>query len=89
MLRTHKSHCVLDLIWLDKCEEPLAQENFCVCSKWEASLQATVHQAKLLEELSSMYYGRYQPGQRISEATAVMNTMKEAIELTPQMTTKG
>ena len=36
-----------------------------------------------------MYCGQYQSGQRISEATAVMNTMKEAIELTLQMTTKG
>jgi hypothetical protein len=49
-----------------------------------ASEQDPVYQAKLLEELSSMYYERYQSGQKICEAIAATETMKEAIELTPE-----
>ena len=49
-----------------------------------ASEQDPAYQAKLLEELSFMYYDRYQSGQRMSEAIAATDTMKEAIELTPE-----
>ena len=49
-----------------------------------ASEQDPTHQARLLEELSFMYFGRYQSGERIGEAIAATDTMKEAIELTPE-----
>ncbi|KAF2184896.1 hypothetical protein K469DRAFT_750735 [Zopfia rhizophila CBS 207.26] len=48
-----------------------------------ASRQDPAHQAELLTELSLMYYGRYESGEATRDAVAAKDTLKEAIELTP------